>query len=43
MYITENVVEEWLQYLSNRDFSEDTKNNYKSDLKLFLNRFKIQN
>ena len=43
MYITDRTIEEWIQFLTNRQFSENTKYNYKSDLKLFLNRFKIQN
>ena len=43
MYITDDTIQEWIQFLTNRQFSENTKYNYKSDLKLFLNRFKIQN
>lgn len=43
MELTEQLINERTQFLYNRDYSEKTKNNYKSDLKLFFNRLKIQN
>ena len=42
MYITEKVIEEWQDFLSNRNYSIKTKNNYKSDLKIFLKWLLIQ-
>lgn len=43
MYITDKTIEEWIQFLTNRQFSENTKYNYKSDLKMFLKWLLIQN
>jgi integrase/recombinase XerD len=43
MYITEQTITEWQEFLTNRQYSENTKNNYKSDLKSFLKWLLIQN
>lgn len=42
MQLTTQLINERNQFLCNRDYSEKTKNNYKSDLKLFFDRLKIQ-
>lgn len=41
MELNKQLIGERDNFLSNREFSEKTKNNYKSDLKLFLNRLKL--
>lgn len=42
MELTKQLVDEWVEFLYNRDYSEKTKNNYKSDLKLFFNWLKLE-
>jgi integrase/recombinase XerD len=43
MYITQEVLNERNQFLQNRDYSQNTILNYKTDVKLFLNFIRIQN
>lgn len=43
MKITDKLLLERIQHLANNGYSTYTLNSYKSDLKLFLNRLKIQN
>lgn len=43
MIIDQNIIHEYIQYLQNRDYSQNTIDNYKSDLKVFFNFIKIQN
>ena len=43
MYITKEIIDERTQFLYNRDFSQNTIQNYNSDLKLFLNYLKLEN
>lgn len=43
MKITDKLLLEWIQHLANNGYSTYTLTSYKSDLKLFLNRLKIQN
>ena len=43
MYITQELLNERKQFLQNRDYSQNTILNYKTDVKLFLNFIRIQN
>lgn len=41
MYIDNNIILEWIQFLHNRNYSENTIENYKSDFKIFLNYIRL--
>lgn len=43
MRITYELLKEWLQYLQNRECSENTLQNYFSDVKMFLKFLKLEN
>ena len=43
MNITQELLTERKHFLINRDYSQNTIENYNSDLKLFLNYIKIEN
>ena len=42
MYIDNTIINEWIQFLYNRDYSQNTIDNYKSDLKLFFNFIRLE-
>lgn len=42
MIIDQNIFQQWIQFLRNRNYSENTIDNYKSDFKLFLNYIRLQ-
>ena len=42
MIIDQNILQQWIQFLRNRNYSENTIENYKSDFKLFLNYIRLQ-
>lgn len=43
MYITIELLGERKQFLNNRDYSNNTIENYSSDIKLFFNYLKLEN
>ena len=42
MYITQKIIHERIEYLQNRDYSQNTIQNYTTDIKLFLNFIKLE-
>lgn len=42
MYIDNTIINEWVDFLKNRDYSENTIQNYTTDLKLFLNFIRLK-
>lgn len=43
MKITNELLLEWLQHLENNQYAENTIENYFTDVKLFIERFKNKN
>lgn len=42
MQLTKKLLDEWMDFLYNRNYSENTIQNYKSDVKLFLDYLKLE-
>ena len=42
MIIDNNIIHQWIQFLLNRDFSENTIQNYRSDFRVFINYIRLE-